>query len=146
MKCGEKTETWNLKKFTCPKCKEDFTTQVLLASHMTNTNCNAPKIEIAENSEVSPKCLLCDFEVGSFLQYKCHLLVHYDTNVENQVKELFKELNGICKDCDPNGNPMEFADFTRHLALDHDRIIDVLTPEVRLHLSSTFPGSDAIIR
>merc|ERR1711902_487318 len=38
-----------------------------------------------------------------------------------------------------------FSDFARHLALDHDKIINVVSPEVRNHLSLAFPGSDAII-
>lgn len=126
-------------EFKCPKCKLNFDTQLLLASHMTNTNC------LPINNKVV-RCLLCDFEVGSALQYKCHLLVHYHPNVEAEVKETFKEVEGICKDCDPNGKPMDFADFTRHLALDHDKIISVVSSEVRSHLSLSFPGSDAIIR
>ena len=79
------------------------------------------------------------------LQYKCHLMVHYHTNVESQVKEVFDQVGGVCKDCDPNGRPMDFTDYARHLALDHDKIINVVSPEVRNHLSLNFPGSDAII-
>ena len=125
--------------FSCPKCKIDFGSQYLLASHMTNTNC-LPVF----NSVV--RCLLCDFEVGSVLQYKCHLMVHFRVNVEDEVRDTFKEVSGICKECDPNGKPMEFQDFASHLALDHDRIINVVSHEIRNHLSQAFPGSDAIIR
>jgi len=58
---------------------------------------------------------------------------------------IFEQVGGVCKDCDPNGRPMDFTDYARHLALDHDNIINVVSPEVRNHLSLTFPGSDAII-
>ena len=126
--------------FSCPKCKTNFTCQLDLASHMTNTNCLP-----VSNLGTIVKCLLCDFEVGSVLQYKCHLMVHYATNVENEVKETFEKVKGVCKECDPNGRPMEFQDFASHLALDHDKIINVVASDVRTHLSLAFPGSDAII-
>ena len=106
---------------------------------MTNTNCHPASLSAV-------RCLLCDIEVGSVLQYKCHLMVHYQSNVEKEVAELFKQVEGICRDCDPNGRPMEFIDFTRHLALDHDRIIGVVSPEVRTHLSLAFPNAETIIR
>ncbi len=128
----------------CPKCNVSFGSQLELASHMTNVNCQAPSNNQVTSSVL--KCLLCDFEVGSALLYKCHLLVHYHEDVEKEVAGSFKENQGICKDCDPDGQPMELADFARHFAVDHDRIFNFASLEVRNHLSSVFPGSDAIIR
>lgn len=144
LKYGEKTELWAehndsqaANRYTCRKCKKDFDNQLSLASHMTNTNCQ---------TVIAVRCLLCDIEVGSVMQYKNHLLVHYQTNVENEVIGLFKELGGCCKSCHPDGSRMEFQDFTRHFALEHDKLRNVLTPEVKTHLSLAFPNTSSMIR
>ena len=86
-----------------------------------------------------------EFQVGSVLQYKCHLLVHYQSQVEKDVEDLFKEVKGLCKECN-DLRPMDFADFTRHFALDHDRIYNVVSAQVKNHLTIAFPGSDVIMR
>ena len=71
-------------------------------------------------------------------------MVHYQNQVEKEVEDLFKEVKGLCKECN-DSRPMDFADFARHFALDHDRIYNVVSAEIKTHLSVAFPGSDAII-
>ena len=71
-------------------------------------------------------------------------MVHYQSQVEKEVEDLFKEVKGLCKECN-DSRPMEFADFARHFALDHDRIYNVVSADIKRHLSVAFPGSDAII-
>jgi len=114
-----------------------FDNQLTLPSQMTNINC-----KLATPNPT--KCLECDFQVGSVLQYKCHLLVHYQSQVEKDVEDLFKEVKGLCKECN-DLRPMDFADFTRHFALDHDRIYNVVSAQVKNHLTIAFPGSDVIM-
>lgn len=58
----EPAEVEEEEEFSCPKCKSTFTTQLELASHMTNVNCKPI---------MTPKCLLCD--IG-----KKHALKKYD--------------------------------------------------------------------
>ena len=141
---GEKTDLWELEENvggSDEKVDQDTEndSQLTLASPMTNTNC----LDLETPSPT--KCLECDFQVGSVLQYKCHLLVHYQSQVEKEVEALFKEVNGLCKECN-DLRPMDFADFTRHFALDHDRIYNVVSAQVKNHLTIAFPGSDVIMR
>eukprot|EP00093_Oithona_nana_P006668 06668.XXX_225544_223765_1 [CDS] Oithona nana genome sequencing. len=148
--CGENTESWDLgnnesrgdndqkeKEEENEKEENVFDNQLTLPSQMTNINC-----KLATPNPT--KCLECDFQVGSVLQYKCHLLVHYQSQVEKDVEDLFKEVKGLCKECN-DLRPMDFADFTRHFALDHDRIYNVVSAQVKNHLTIAFPGSDVIM-
>ena len=54
-----------IEEYSCQKCKSKFNSQLELASHMTNINCNPV---------MTARCLLCDIEVGSLILYKSHLV------------------------------------------------------------------------
>ena len=129
----EPAEVEEEEDFSCPKCKSTFTTQLELASHMTNVNCKT-------------KCQICDFEVESKILYKCHLAAHYFTQLENAVKDIFRENEGICQQCNndhPGGNnkPLELNEFIKHWAVDHDNILNVISSEVKTHFNLVFPNS-----
>ena len=66
-----------IEEFSCQKCKSKFESQLELASHMTNINCNPV---------MTARCLLCDIEVGSLILYKSHLVgmvskYNFDNNI-----------------------------------------------------------------
>ena len=86
---------------------------------------------------MTPKCLLCDIEIGSQILYKSHLVAHYYTPLENAVRDIFKLDEGICKQCskDPGDKPMELNEFIKHWAVDHDNILNVISSEVKTHFN-----------
>ena len=79
--------------------------------------------------------------------YKSHLVAHYFAPLENAVKDIFRENEGICQQCNndhPGGNnkPLELNEFIKHWAVDHDNILNVISPEVKTHLNLVFPDED----
>lgn len=119
--------------FKCPGCDEAFESQVKLASHMTNVNCRSKRS--------NPKCLLCRAEVGSLLQYKCHLMGHFQTQLEAALSSQFKLSNGRCPDC-RDDKEMPFAPYIRHAALEHDKIFEYLPEDVKKNMVESFECSD----
>jgi hypothetical protein len=45
---------------------------------MTNVKCKPKKSSRSNPDTSAVGCKICGTEVGSFLQYKCHLLVHFE--------------------------------------------------------------------
>ena len=85
-------------------------------------------------------------EIGSHMLYKSHLVAHYFAPLENAVKDIFRENEGICQQCNndhPGGNnkPLELNEFIKHWAVDHDNILNVISSEVKTHFNLVFPNS-----
>ena len=70
------------------------------------------------------------------------ILAHYYTPIEIEVMGIFKEDQGSCKHCHP-GKPMELPEFIKHWAVDHDNLLNVISSEVRTHLSLVFPDTNS---
>ena len=97
---------------------------------MTNTNCDADK----------SRCIVCNVPVGSKLQYKVHIFDnHQDSKMETDLKERFQKLTGKCDICEQEIGESEV--YSRHIMLDHDKILDYIPPAVKNHFTTfeTFP-------
>ena len=140
-------------KFSCPSCSAEFDQRHKLAHHMTNINCRPTPTRKSTRPATSGgpvRCKVCDEEVGSFLQYKCHLFGHFERQLAEDWSEKFKASGGKCVECgssdiavaaDEDGRSM----FVRHLAIDHDKIFDMLSVEIRQHMRIAFDdGSVAL--
>ncbi len=99
---------------------------------MTNTNCDV----------IKSKCIVCSVPVGSKLQYKCHLFDNHSTsNMEADLKVVFDKAEGKCSLCERD--KMDLEVFSKHLMLDHDKVLDYMAPGVKEHVLSNFESSQA---
>ena len=51
------------------------------------------------NSGGPVRCKICDEEIGSFLQYKCHLFGHFEGQLTEDWSGKFTENGGKCVEC-----------------------------------------------
>jgi hypothetical protein len=141
-------------KFSCPTCHSEFGAHHQLANHMTNINCKSPGRKSSRHNSGGPvKCKICQEEVGSFLQYKCHLLVHFEQKLNQDYVSKYEADSGKCLECGCSDNIVPGAEmgeegrssFVRHMALDHDKIFDYLDRDLRRHMRTAFDdGSIAL--
>jgi hypothetical protein len=67
-------------RFICNVCAVEFDSLPKLASHMTNVRCKPSGRPSPAMSAVG--CKICGAEVGSFRQYKGHLLAHFEEKLD----------------------------------------------------------------
>ena len=119
-------------KYSCSTCLANFESNLHLAHHMTNVNCSKPpsRKSSRQNSDGPVRCKICQDEVGSFLQYKCHLLVHFEALLNRDWALRYEADSGKCLECGGSDNIVPGAEmgeegkssFVRHMALDHDKV------------------------